>query len=197
MKHNKKIYILITGGIFIVLGIIFALLDQSSITGLIKIDIQKKIFTGSFPVFLFLVGAIFLWIGFKESKNDILENVKVSLDQSIEKVKEAADFIEGKRANLLFRIGPDNVATKIKRLLKNDKLVSKYSLSKSGKPLKINEDLTIYIDTNTKALMAEIKDVPMDPSISIQLEFKSGSEIYLASQSTRVRIVNMETPEEA
>jgi hypothetical protein len=197
MKRNKKIYILITGGIFILLGIIFALLDQSSITELIKIDIQKKIFTGSFPVFLFLIGTIFLWMGFNESKNDILENVKVSLENSIERVKEAADFIEGKRANLLFRIGPDKVATTIKELLEHGKLVSKYSLSRSGKPLQTNKDLTIYVDSDTKALMAEIKNVPMDPNISIQLEFKSGTDIYLASQSTRVRIVNMETPEEA
>lgn len=183
---NKKTGWLIAGASIFLLGMIISFIKPDTLVGIINIDLEKKTFSGSMPAVLFVMGGLFVWLGLRETKEDLLASAKKSLE-------DAANRIAGSVIDLRFRIGPDNEVSELKRLLVGQKLKGEYIVKQKGLVLK-RDNLKLFEDPNGGVIMAEVEAVSAAPDtlIEIVVRERDGTRQWRASESVRVRIVNLE-----
>ena len=190
MLQKKLIWFMI-GILFLVLGVIFTFMRPDSLVDIIDIDLQKRTFSGSMQALMFLIAIICIVFTFRETKKDVLQDAKKSLNEAAEKWRIAADAMEGKIITIHFRIGPDTMIPEFKRLFAEGKLRGEYVVKQKSTILK-EGDLLFFEEPASKIIMADVEDVPMDPDTLIEVMIKEDSRIWRASESVRVRLISME-----
>lgn len=171
----------IIGAILLLLSIGMIIIDPSSISKLIEVNIEKQTFGGNLPAFLIAIAVSFLWFGTKK-KDDVLEDAKKSLN-------DAADKISGKLGTIHVRIGPDALQNTFRQHVTAGTLQGKFRIRQRGKVLQ-NGEPNLYEDPMAKVLIAEIRDILIDQDSIIEITLTDGQTEWTASESIKVRIVN-------
>ena len=188
MKKKRVVWYLVTAGLFLLSGIVFICVKPETLGSPIVIDYEKRTFSGSLPVLMVLLAAAFGWLGLRETKEDALADAKQSLE-------DATKRLAGSVINLNFRIGPDSEISELKKLLKAGALEGAYVVKQRGKVVPRSDDtLNLFEDPIGGAIMAEVKEVPaeQDALIEIVVKEKHGMRQWRASESVRVRIINLQ-----
>lgn len=183
---RRKLGWYIGGGLFFLLGLVLIIIKPETLVGIINVDLDKRTFSGSMPALMFGIAALFGWLGLRETKEDVLVDARRNLD-------DAARTLAGRVIDLRFRIGPDERISELKRLLKTAKLEGEYIVKQKGIELK-RDSLQFFVDQTGGAIMAEVRAVPTEEDTLIEIVVKEvgGARQWRASESVRIRIVNLE-----
>jgi len=188
MFTKKNLGWLVAGGLFLLLGIVFSVVKPETLVGAISIDLEKRTFSGSVTGLMLAMGAVFLWFGFRETKEDVLQTAKKRLE-------DATNRLMGRVINLRFRLGPNPLVLELKSLLKNGKLQGVYIVKEKGVELKRSDNiLRLFEDPAGGAIMAEVGELPAeeDTLIEVVVNEKQGARQWRALESVRVRTINLE-----
>ena len=184
MFDKKKSGWILMAFLFILIGVVFCIIHPDSIGQIVNVDLKQYTFSGSAPPLLIVIGVVFAWLGLRETKSDMVQ-------KAVDTLRNATDNIEGKIITLRFCLTrSDEMMSEFRKLYGNRTLRGKYTIKRGHFEVK-SDDLHFFEDAVSKTIMAEISDVPLDTLVEIELS-DNGRKIWRASESARVRVINMD-----